>query len=141
VRAEGSDAEPVWVHNASYADPSVQTQIAAEVRLNQSEFALADTKHFELANEGLAQVIESDTSVESYYRKAYGDEFTDAALEGETPEGWTWHHALRAQANGEAGWMQLVPTEYHRSNFGLFHPEGFGGYQEWAVPAGAPRPR
>ena len=117
---------------------AAERQVAAEVRLNPSEFCESAEFHFQRANEGLADLVAAD---EDGYRARFGDEFVDAALEGERPEGWTWHHALTSQANGEAGWMHLVPTDYHSTNFGVFHPNGIGGYQEWAVPAGAPYPR
>jgi hypothetical protein len=39
------------------------------------------------------------------------------------------------------GVMQLVPRDQHAPGSifqGAFHPNGQGGYAEWAVPAGAP---
>jgi hypothetical protein len=60
------------------------------------------------------------------------------------PSGWVWHHALRAQAEGQAGVMQLVPTNQHTAGsvwWRVLHPDpgASGGYAEWALPAGAPR--
>lgn len=138
VRAEGAEGEPVWVHNASYENTSVQDRIAAEIQLRPEEFSGSDRLHFSNANEGLAAMVEAD---EAQFRARYGDAFVDTALDGQTPEGWTWHHALSSQADGEAGWMHLMPRDYHRTNWGMLHPDGYGGYEEWAVPAGAPKPR
>ena len=114
---------------------------AMEIRLNPNEFPLSDASHFKIANEAFADYLTENPAVEEATRMKFGDSFVESLLDGKTPEGWTWHHALKSQANGEAGWLQLVDAAEHESNFGLFHPNGFGGYQEWAVPAGAPCPR
>lgn len=58
-----------------------------------------------------------------------------------TPEGWTWHHTLTEHAGGRVGVMRMTRRSEHYpgSPFDpLFHPGGFGGYSQWARPAGAP---
>ena len=57
------------------------------------------------------------------------------------PPGWTWHHAPTSVVQGRVGVMQLVPSEQHTPGtayYKLMHPDGFGGYAEWAIPNGAP---
>ena len=57
------------------------------------------------------------------------------------PADWTWHHVPSSAADSRMGVMQLVPREQHAPGSifqGRLHPNGQGGYSEWAIPAGAP---
>jgi len=114
---------------------------ALEVQLRPSEFGLSDAEHFSIANQAFGDFFTETPATEAAARAMFGDDFIDSLLDGRTPEGFTWHHALASQADGEAGWLHLVDQSQHISDFELFHPNGIGGYQEWAVPAGAPYPR
>ena len=55
--------------------------------------------------------------------------------------GFTWQHATTAQG-GAPGVMQLVPRYQHTNPspwWPLLHPDGAGGFAEWAAPLGAKR--
>ena len=75
----------------------------------------SNPKQFSECNRQLKEAIENDPEL--------AKEFTDEQLEdienGDTPEGYTWHH------NEETGKMQLVKTEDHdRTQGGAAHTGG-----------------
>jgi hypothetical protein len=59
--------------------------------------------HAQIANEQLAAAVEQNPSYEAQFNEMQLEQIRD----GETPDGYTWHH------HEEAGRMQLVDSETH----------------------------
>jgi RHS repeat-associated protein len=115
--------------------PPAAYSVAMEVQLAPNQMGLSDGKHFNIANMALNQVRATNT--------IFAENVPAPARWGRAPNGWVWHHARTDQTGGRAGVMQLVPSDQHSSGsdwWRIFHPlpGGWGGYHEWAVPAGAP---
>lgn len=72
--------------------------------LPEDMYEASDNKQFGYCNEKLKEAIEQNPEL--------AEQFTEEQLEqimnGETPDGYTWHH------DAEPGKMQLVPTEVHQ---------------------------
>jgi RHS repeat-associated protein len=129
-----------------YRGPAVNSMPAYEqfgaVQLQPWQYRLSGQQHSEIATAALSDAINASPATEAAYRAAMGNDFVDSLLSGEKPTGYIWHHALRSQAGGQAGWLQLVNEQDHILNGNtIYHPNGYGGYQEWAAPASAPYPR
>ncbi|MBU8907667.1 HNH endonuclease [Desertibacillus haloalkaliphilus] len=77
--------------------------------------------HAQIANEQLAAAVAQDPSYESQFNDMQLEQIQD----GETPDGYTWHH------HEELGKMQLVETEPHEQSA---HTGGMslwgGGYED-----------
>ncbi|WP_140329359.1 HNH endonuclease, partial [Vibrio parahaemolyticus] len=65
-----------------------------------------DTAQAEYANEALKEKVENDPE----FAKQFSDEQLEQIENGETPDGYTWHHSE------EYGEMQLISTEDHQNN-------------------------
>jgi hypothetical protein len=74
-----------------------------DVQLPEELYEASDKKQFDECNAQLKEAIENDPE--------FADKFTDEQLEqisnGETPDGYTWHH------DAEKGKMQLVDSDTH----------------------------
>ncbi|GHY18720.1 HNH endonuclease [Vibrio cholerae] len=83
-----------------------QFNSAIDVQLPEELIQARDTAQAEYANEALKEKVDSDP--------AFAEQFNDEQLEqiknGETPDGYTWHHSE------EYGEMQLISTEDHNNN-------------------------
>ena len=114
------------------AAPSAYS-VAFETQLAPAAFAFSSRRQMQIANNAL----EAEQSINPQLAN-----FIPAPMGwGEAPEGWIWHHATFEQANSRFGVLQLVPEAQHTSGssfWPLLHPGNFGGYWQWAVPAGAP---
>jgi RHS repeat-associated protein len=113
--------------------------VAFEMVLDPADFGRHHNVHFNRANAALDAALRSDTQFAAFMESLIpGVSRRVAATGGRlAPKGWTWHHAI------EPGVMQLVPYTEHISGRykHLFHPNGVGGYEIWAVPTGAPKRR
>ena len=75
-----------------------------ETKLAEDKLTAPDLEQFKECNANLKEAIHNDESLK--------EKFTDEQLEqienGDTPDGYTWHH------DAEVGKMQLVDTETHQ---------------------------
>ncbi|MGG3907157.1 HNH endonuclease [Geobacillus stearothermophilus] len=65
----------------------------------------SDKVHFKLANDTLYQAIQENPSLAHQLELSQTD--VQALANGQTPEGYTWHH------NEEPGLLQLVDEDIH----------------------------
>ena len=117
--------------------------VGYEATLDPKDFGRSREVHFNRANMALDQAFKNDPAFRAQMEQempGVGAAVSSAGGRVE-PDGWTWHHAPSSVAQGRSGVMQLVPTVQHTPGtafYRLMHPDGFGGYSEWAIPAGAP---
>jgi YD repeat-containing protein len=136
-----SKQNAVWVHNSN----GCPYPVYFEMQLNPAAFGRRRGVHFNRANEALETSFRADRTLLEKVANHAGvttDEMlalVSRAGGRQDPIGFTWHHATRAQAGGRSGVMQLVRHDPHEAFHGFYHPGNFGGYAEWAIPAGAPR--
>jgi HNH/ENDO VII superfamily nuclease len=120
-----------------------QYSVAYEVQLDPTDFGRRRIVHDNRANAAFDAALNADEAW-----AASMDDLIDGVHQSvssvggrSTPDGWTWHHVPSSAADGRLGVMHLVPSEQHAPG-SIFqralHPDGSGGYAEWAVPAGAP---
>lgn len=116
-----------------------------EMQLRTTDLGRSRSVHFNRANAALDEAMVADPAFAAMVEELIPNAGQAVSRVGgrEVPFGWTWQHALRSQAQGRTGVMQLVPTDQHTPGslyWRLLHPDagGAGGYAEWAIPAGAP---
>lgn len=145
----GTVSGGTWVHN----NDDCIYRVHYQMQLQSQDFGFARPHHFSKANEALYNVLTGNSPDLRLLSELQGinpnilaeiGPTSTGDFPGVSPTGFTWQHALKSQADGEEGVMQLVYRGAHRNVFRAFHPIGprgrrWGGYQEWAVPAGAPR--
>lgn len=117
--------------------------VGYEMTLDPKDFGRSREVHFNRANMALDQAFRSDPGFRAQMEQEMPGAGAAVSSAGgrDEPNGWTWHHAPASVTQGRAGVMQLVPTVQHTPGtafYRLMHPDGFGGYSEWAIPAGAP---
>ncbi|MCU8061019.1 HNH endonuclease [Shewanella oncorhynchi] len=83
-----------------------QFNSAIDVQLPEELIQARDTAQAEYANEALKEKVDSDPA----FAKQFSNEQLEQIENGETPDGYTWHH------NEEPGKMQLISTEDHNNN-------------------------
>jgi len=114
--------------------------VAYQMRMAQSSWGAIRETHRRIARQALLRDMNKDASFANAIESCMPG--ARKALEsGKNPAEWVWHHALKSQADGLEGVMQLVPSAQHiksSSWWNVFHPNGYGGYSEWAMPLGAP---
>ncbi len=111
----------------------VAYSVAFETQLAPQEFGISSRRQFQIANNALQAEREVNPELADLVPAPEGW--------GQAPDGWIWHHATFDQANRRFGVLQLVPEEQHTPGspyWSLLHAGNFGGYWQWAVPAGAP---
>lgn len=94
---------------------------AYAVQVPQEMYLESDNTHFNYANEQLKQAIYSDSNVASQFT----NEQIKQILNGETPEGYTWHH------HEDMGRLELVNTETHHATGHIGGRELWGGGEEY----------
>lgn len=75
-----------------------------DVKLPDDKLKASDKEQFEICNNDLRKEIETNKEL----RDKFDEEQLDQIMNGETPDGYTWHH------DAEVGKMQLVDTETHQ---------------------------
>jgi DNase/tRNase domain of colicin-like bacteriocin/LysM domain len=113
-----------------------QYSVAFETKLDPAVWRRSDKVHFNRANAAFDDALRSDPAFAAQMDTLIPGVQNSVARAGgrQNPTGWTWHHG------SEPGSMQLVPTAQHTDAlfWDAFHPNGVGGYNTWAIPAGAP---
>jgi hypothetical protein len=117
--------------------------VAFEMTLDPADIGRSRSVHFNRANAALDNALRADSEFAGMMDELIPGVADDVARAGgrQTPEGWTWHHTPAAHAEKQQGVMRLVPEAQHTSGspfWDVLHPNGAGGYSEWAIPAGAP---
>ncbi len=74
-----------------------------DVKIPEEMYKEKDSVQFKLCNEALKQEIDNNPEL----RKQFSEDQLQQIADGETPDGYTWHH------NEEPGKMQLVDTQTH----------------------------
>ena len=83
-----------------------QFNSAIDVQLPEELIQARDSAQAEYANEALKEKVDSDPE----FAEQFNDEQLEQIKNGETPDGYTWHHSE------EYGEMQLISTEDHQNN-------------------------
>lgn len=91
-----------------------------DVQLPEDLYLESDKKQFDECNKRLKEAVESDPEL----AKKFDEEQLDQIKNGETPDGYTWHH------NEETGKMQLVESEIHAKTGHLGGRSIWGGGSE-----------
>lgn len=109
--------------------------VAFEMILDVADFGRSDTVHTTRASAALQEALHSDTAFRLRMSEVIPD-IVGAAASRQPPAGWTWHHHAKRE-----GVMQLVPVSQHKDRRlqRILHPGGRGGYENWAIPNGAPQ--
>jgi hypothetical protein len=145
LRRLGSHLQLPATFVATKFEPTgAQYSVGFEMQLDVGDFGRRREVHFNRANEALDNAIRSDPAFAARMEEmipGVGDMVSSVG--GRTkPAGWTWHHAESSTTDDRLGVMQLVPELQHAPGSifqGALHPNGAGGYAEWAVPNGAPK--
>lgn len=74
-----------------------------DVQLPDELLEATDKEQFEECNRQLKEAVENDPEL----AKQFTEEQLEQIMDGETPDGYTWHH------DAETGKMQLVDSEVH----------------------------
>ncbi|MEX9786748.1 HNH endonuclease [Providencia manganoxydans] len=83
-----------------------QFNSSIDVQLPEELIQARDTAQAEYANEALKEKVDSDPE----FAEQFNDEQLEQIKNGETPDGYTWHHSE------EYGEIQLISTEDHNNN-------------------------
>ena len=100
------ERKTVEINGAEVEGVFPQFNSAIDVQLPEELIQARDTAQAEYANEALKEKVDSDPE----FAKQFNDEQLEQIENGETPDGYTWHHSE------EYGEMQLISTEDHNSN-------------------------
>lgn len=118
-----------------------------EMALDVADFRRSRKGHFQRANEALAADFRANPRFAMEMERRNPGIINHVSSGSDSaPNGFTWEHASSTTAHGRLGIMRLVPREQHTSGsrwWRIFHPDwgAEGGYNEWALPFGAPRNR
>lgn len=117
--------------------------VAYQMRLDPTDLGRSRRVHFNRANATLDDALRSDPELARMMDELSPGVTERVASAGgrENPLDHTWHHATNGQGGGQDGVMQLVPKAQHNPGSPwqhVIHPDGGGGYAEWAIPRGAP---
>ena len=120
-----------------------QYSVAWETQLDPADWGRRRLVHENRANASLDAALSADSDFAAAMDDLIPGVHDSVSSVGgrHRPADWTWHHVPSSAADGRMGVMQLVPREQHAPGSifqDAFHPNGQGGYAEWAVPAGAP---
>ncbi len=88
-----------------------------DVQLPEDLYSASDYKQFAECNKQLKEKIESDPD----FRSKFTEEQIEQIMNGETPDGYTWHH------DAETGKMQLVDSKIHAQTGHTGGKEFWGG--------------
>ncbi|MCW3059815.1 MAG: hypothetical protein JWQ02_1636 [Capsulimonas sp.] len=117
-----------------------------EAPLAEIHFGRSRSVHFRRMNEALHNALLADPEFAARMERVSPGITERVSSRGrrEDPEGFTWEHVSSTAADGRLGVMRLVPTVQHTPGtryWRVFHRDhgAVGGYNEWAIPFGAPR--
>jgi len=115
---------------------------AHKFKLAPADIPKSRSVHFNRANKDLDSALKTNPDVAKRLEDSPGVQERVSSVGGrKNPKGYVWHHATIDQA-GEPGQLDLVSKAQHTEGspeWDLLHPDGKGGYAEWAIPAGAPK--
>jgi hypothetical protein len=115
---------------------------AYKFKLAPADIPKSRSVHFNRANKDLDSALKTNPDVAKRLADSPGVQERVSSVGGrKNPKGYVWHHATIDQA-GEPGQLDLVSKAQHTEGspeWDLLHPDGKGGYSEWAIPAGAPK--
>ncbi|MDR1580817.1 MAG: HNH endonuclease [Synergistaceae bacterium] len=74
-----------------------------DARLPEEKFQESDSSHFKECNKQLKEAVQKDPDL----RAKFSGEQLEQIYNGDTPDGYTWHH------DAESGKMKLVDSEIH----------------------------
>ncbi|MDI3291662.1 RHS repeat-associated core domain-containing protein, partial [Polyangium sp. 15x6] len=119
--------------------PKSAYSVAFEVRLPPSLWGRGHKKHIQAANRMLDDAVTVNPSLGQLLNNLIPDLSKSVSQAGgrSTPQGMVWHHV-----QAEAGVMHLVPLSQHTPGsqfWNALHPNGYGGYADWARIFGAPK--
>jgi len=83
-----------------------QFESAIDAQLPDELIQTTDSEQAKFANQELKEKVQNDPE----FAKQFNDEQLEQIENGDTPDGYTWHH------NEEPGKMQLISTEDHQNN-------------------------
>lgn len=83
-----------------------QFESTIDVQLPDELIQATDSAQAKFANQELTEKVQNDPE----FAKQFNDEQLEQIENGDTPDGYTWHH------NEESGKMQLISTEDHQNN-------------------------
>ncbi|HEJ9629004.1 TPA: HNH endonuclease [Proteus mirabilis] len=83
-----------------------QLNSTIDVQLPEQLTQARDSAQADYANQALKEKVDNDPE----FAQQFSDEQLEQIENGETPDGYTWHHSE------EPGQMQLVSTEEHQNN-------------------------
>lgn len=81
-----------------------QFESTYDAQLPEDKYKATDREQFKECNSQLKE----DVAKNKELKEQFDEEQLEQINDGETPDGYTWHH------DAEAGKMQLVDTETHR---------------------------
>lgn len=139
MSAISGDATPTVV-----APGGQHYSVAFEMQLDPADYGQRRKVHFNRANEALDDAIRADPAFAAQMEGLIPGVSKQVSSVGgrANPLDWIWHHAESSTTGGRLGIMQLVPKQQHAPGSifqGALHPNGAGGYAEWAIPNGAPK--
>lgn len=98
------EKKQVEVDGKSYEVVVPQFESTYDAQLPEDKYKAIDREQFKECNSQLKE----DVAKNKELKEQFDEEQLEQINDGETPDGYTWHH------DAEAGKMQLVDTETHR---------------------------
>ena len=98
------EKKQVEVDGKSYEVVVPQFESTYDAQLPEDKYKAVDREQFKECNSQLKE----DVAKNKELKEQFDEEQVEQINDGETPDGYTWHH------DAEAGKMQLVDTETHR---------------------------
>ena len=134
------------VHNEYHTGPaapgSKPYHYAYEAVLDQVDLGRSRRVHFNRSNAQLEEALRADPDFAAAMDQVSPGILGRVSSGGgrQNPLNFTWHHEPTSNVGGTPGVMRLVPREEHTPGSDFWtslHPNGYGGYSEWAIPNGA----
>ena len=134
------------VHNEYHTGPaapgSEPYHYAYEAVLDQVDLGRSRRVHFNRSNAQLEEALRADPDFAAAMDQVSPGILGRVSSGGgrQNPLNFTWHHEPTSNVGGTPGVMRLVPREEHTPGSDFWtslHPNGYGGYSEWAIPNGA----
>ena len=98
------EKKQVEIDGKSYEVVVPQFESTYDAQLPEDKYKATDREQFKECNSQLKE----DVAKNKELKEQFDEEQLEQINDGETPDGYTWHH------DAEAGKMQLVDTETHR---------------------------